>query len=70
MIDPGPSNDQIRINLLEQEVTKLRREVMELKNGAEPKKAYRDPSCPKCGLVLGDKMFYVCTASHCPVGLN
>lgn len=31
---------------------------------------YRDPTCPKCGIGLGDKMFYVCRQRHCPSGLN
>lgn len=31
---------------------------------------YRDPSCPKCGKELGDRMFYVCRQRHCPAGLN
>jgi hypothetical protein len=31
---------------------------------------YKDPSCPKCGIILGDKMMFVCPRSHCPVGLN
>lgn len=33
-------------------------------------KVYRDPTCPKCGIVLGNKMMYCCPHSHCPVGLN
>lgn len=31
---------------------------------------YRDPTCPKCGIVIGNKMSYACRHSHCPVGLN
>jgi hypothetical protein len=31
---------------------------------------YRDPTCPKCGIVLGNRMNYCCPHFHCPVGLN
>jgi hypothetical protein len=29
-----------------------------------------DPTCPKCGIILGNKMLYCCQNYHCPVGLN
>jgi hypothetical protein len=38
--------------------------------GVLPKKPYKDPTCPKCGIVLGNKMMYCCPHFHCPVGLN
>ena len=31
---------------------------------------WKDPTCPKCGLVLGNRMAYACQHTHCPVGLN
>jgi hypothetical protein len=34
------------------------------------KPGWRDPECPKCGIVLGNKMMYCCPHAHCPVGLN
>lgn len=34
------------------------------------KKFHRDPTCPKCGITLGNKMMYACAATYCPVGLN
>jgi hypothetical protein len=33
-------------------------------------RGYRDPKCPKCEIILGNKMMYVCRHTHCPVGLN
>lgn len=37
----------------------------------EPRKSsYQDPTCPKCGIVLGNKMSFACQHLHCPAGLN
>ncbi len=33
-------------------------------------KEWKDPTCPKCGIVLGNKMMYCCREQYCPVGLN
>ena len=31
---------------------------------------YRDPTCAKCGIVLGNRMSYACRRHYCPAGLN
>lgn len=31
---------------------------------------WKDPTCPKCGIVLGNRMSYACGHTYCPVGLN
>lgn len=33
-------------------------------------RGYRDPRCAKCGIVLGNRMSYVCGNTFCPAGLN
>ncbi len=47
-------------------------ERLELKPVAAPtvKPSWQDPACPKCGIILGNKMMYCCPHTHCPVGLN
>ena len=35
-----------------------------------PNGPYKDPTCPKCGILLANKMAYVCQHSYCPSGLN
>lgn len=40
------------------------------KDAQEALRPYKDPKCPKCGIVLGNKMSYACRHSHCPSGLN
>lgn len=39
-------------------------------NSNDNAQTYKDPTCPKCGIVLGNKMAYACQHSHCPAGLN
>ena len=34
------------------------------------KPGWKDPTCPKCGIVLGNRMSYACGHSYCPSGLN
>lgn len=34
------------------------------------KPGWKDPTCPKCGIVLGNRMSYACGNSYCPSGLN
>jgi hypothetical protein len=29
-----------------------------------------EPKCGKCGITLGNKMYYVCRHAHCPAELN
>lgn len=31
---------------------------------------YKDPTCAKCGITLGNTMSYCCPHAHCPSGLN
>jgi hypothetical protein len=33
-------------------------------------RAWKDPTCPKCGIVLGNRMSYACGQAYCPSGLN
>lgn len=34
------------------------------------KPGWHDPECPKCGLMLGNRMAYSCPHAYCPSGLN
>lgn len=39
-------------------------------NDTRPIRQWKDPTCPKCGIVLGNRMSYACGNSYCPSGLN
>lgn len=34
------------------------------------KPGWKDPTCQKCGMVLANRMMFVCSHSYCPSGLN
>jgi hypothetical protein len=36
----------------------------------DARRAWKDPTCPKCGIILGNRMSYCCKHSYCPSGLN
>jgi hypothetical protein len=42
----------------------------ELIRKARPKSDWKDPACAKCGIVLGNRMMYLCPHQFCPAGLN
>ena len=47
-----------------------RGEYSELPPLGDSKRPWKDPACPKCGIVLGNRMSYACGHSYCPSGLN
>lgn len=47
-----------------------REEINNIKTTTTFPPLYQDPQCPKCGLKIGNKMYYTCGNNYCPVGLN
>lgn len=45
-------------------------EMIRMRDPDKAIKPYKDPTCPKCGIILGNRMMYCCGHTHCPVGLN